>query len=76
MEQLMGILKDLRPDVDFLTADRLIDDEVLDSFDIISLVGEINETFDVEIGVEELLPENFNSAEAMMALIKRLSEEE
>ena len=62
--------------MDFLTADRLIDDEVLDSFDIISLVGEINETFDVEIGVEELLPENFNSAEAMMALIKRLSEEE
>ena len=75
MEQLMKILKDLRPDVDFETQTRLIDDDVLDSFDIISLVGEINETFDVEISVEDLLPENFNSAEAMMALINKLSEE-
>lgn len=75
MEQLMKILKDLRPDVDFETQTRLIDDDVLDSFDIISLVGEINETFEVEISVEDLLPENFNSAEAMMALINKLSEE-
>ncbi len=72
MEKLMQILNDLRPDVDFEGEEQLIDGEVLDSFDIISLVGELNEAFDVEIGVEDLLPENFNSAKAMLALIERL----
>ena len=75
MEELMNILTNLRPDIDLSTADKLIDDEILDSFDIISLVGEVNEAFDVQIGVEDLLPENFNSAAAMMALITRLQEE-
>ena len=72
MEKLMQILNDLRPEVDFEGEEQLIDGEVLDSFDIISLVGELNEAFDVEIGVEDLLPENFNSAKAMLALIERL----
>ena len=75
MEELMNILTNLRPDIDFNTADKLIDDEILDSFDIITLVGEVNDAFDVQIGVEDLLPENFNSAAAMMALITRLQEE-
>ena len=75
MEELMNILTNLRPVIDFNTADKLIDDEILDSFDIITLVGEVNEAFDVQIGVEDLLPENFNSAAAMMALITRLQEE-
>lgn len=75
MEELMNILTNLRPDIDFNTADKLIDDEILDSLDIITLVGEVNEAFDVQIGVEDLLPENFNSAAAMMALITRLQEE-
>lgn len=61
MEELMNILTNLRPDIDFNTADKLIDDEILDSFDIITLVGEVNEAFDVQIGVEDLLPENFKS---------------
>ena len=72
MEKLMQILTDLRPDVDFEGEEQLIDGEVLDSFDIISLVGELNEAFDVVIGVDDLLPENFNSAKAMLALIERL----
>jgi D-alanine--poly(phosphoribitol) ligase subunit 2 len=72
MEKLMQILGELRPDVDFTTEEKLIDNEVLDSFDIISLVGELNESFDVEIGVEDLIPENFNSAQALMSLIERL----
>ena len=74
MEELMNILTNLRPDIDFDTADKLIDDEILDSFDIISLVGEVNDAFDIQIGVEDLVPENFNSA-ALMALITRLQEE-
>lgn len=71
-ETLMAILKELRPDVSFETETSLIDGGILDSFDIVSLVGELNEEFDVEISVEELTPENFNSADHILALITRL----
>ncbi len=73
-EKLMQILTELRPDIDFEKEDQLIEDGTLDSFDIISLVGELNENFGVEIGVEDLQPENFNSADAMLALITRLED--
>ena len=72
MEELLRIMSEIRPDVDFTTATKLIDDDVLDSFDIISMVSEINETFGIEINVNDLLPENFNSAEALYALIQKL----
>lgn len=72
MEQLMHILTELRPDVDFTADQKLIDDGVLDSFDIVSLVSELSEAFDVEINVDDLLPENFNTPQAMFALVERL----
>ena len=75
MERLMEILEETRPDVDFETATTLIDDQILDSFDIISIVGEVNDAYDVEINADDLLPENFNSADAILALIIRLQEE-
>lgn len=75
MDILMQILTDLRPDVDFTANDRLMDEGVLDSFDIVTLIGELNAEFDIEISVEDLIPENFNSAASMMELIKRLQEE-
>ncbi len=75
MEQLMEILQDLRPDVDFSTEKHLIDDGILDSFDIVTLVGDLNDAFDVDISAEDLEPENFNSAQAMLALIQRMQEE-
>lgn len=71
MEKLLKILSEIRPDVDFKET-RLIDSGILDSFDIIVLVGELNDAFDIEIGVEHFLPENFNSVEAIMDLINRL----
>ncbi len=74
-EQLMKILEDLRSDVDFETETALIDDEILDSFDIVSLVSELNDNFDIAINVDDLLPENFNSADAMLELIRKLQEE-
>ena len=74
-EKLMDILTELRPDVDFESEKELIDGGVLDSFDIVSLVGEMNEEFDIEINVEDLLPENFNSVEAMLELIRKMQEE-
>lgn len=75
MEQLMNILKELRPDVDFEKEQALLDDAILDSFDIVSLIGEIKESFRVDIPFEDLEPENFNSAERIYALIQRLSRE-
>ena len=75
MDKLKGILEDLRPDVDFETAENLVDGNIFDSFDIVTLVGELTDNYDIEIGPQDLIPENFNSAEAIYALITRLMEE-
>lgn len=75
MDKLLKILNDNCPDIDFETENRLIDDGVLDSLDIVMLVGELNDAFDVSITAEDLVPENFNSAGAMYQLIQRLRDE-
>ena len=72
METLLNILTDLHPDVDFETEEHLIDESILDSFDIVTLIAEIDDSFDVAIPAEELIPENFNSAKNIFALIERL----
>ena len=76
MDELIAILKDIHPDVDYETATNLIDGKILDSFDIISLVSEINDKFDVVISAEYMIPENFNSAKALWDLIQKLEDEE
>ena len=75
MDELMKILEEARPDVDFHKEKKLIDDEILDSFDIISIVGDINDTFDVSISADELHPENINTAEAIWDLIRKMKEQ-
>jgi D-alanine--poly(phosphoribitol) ligase subunit 2 len=75
MEELYIVLEELRPDVDFRNESRLFTNRILDSFDIVTLVGELNVKFEIAIGVEDLKPENFDSAEAMWKLISRLKEE-
>ena len=75
MDELKQILEEIRPDIDFEKETSLIDDGVLDSFDIISIVGELNMTYDIEINVEDLLPENFKSMEAIYELVCKLQEE-
>ena len=72
MDILMRILSELSSDIDFETEDALIDDGLLDSFDIVTLVAEIDDAFGIEIPAEVLIPENFNSAKAIFALIKQL----
>ena len=74
MEKLIEILNELHDDVDFENENALIDDGILDSLDIVTLITEINDTFDVSIPAEEIIPENFNSAIAIMALINKLDE--
>ena len=74
METLLDILNELHNDVDFSTAERLIDEGILDSLDIVTLITEINDAFEVSIPAEEIIPENFNSAKAIMDLINKLDE--
>ena len=74
MEELMEILQELRPDVDFETETALVDDGVLSSFDITALVNELMDEFDVEISMADLEPENFNSAEAIYDFILSLKD--
>ena len=70
MDKLMEILTGIRPDLDFETQDKMMDEGVLDSFDIISIVAEVNSTFGTNINFADLLPENFNSADAIWRLIE------
>ncbi len=72
MEELKTILEEIRPDVDFDIEKELIDGKVLDSFDIIAIVSELNQNYDLRINVNDLLPENFNSIEAIWELVQKL----
>ena len=75
MEALMEILENLHQEIDFNTCETLIDDGLIDSFDIVTIISEINEEYDVVIPAEEIVPENFNSAKALYSLIQRLEDE-
>lgn len=69
-EKLLEILTDICPDVDFENEEELIDDGLIESLDIVAIVSEIMVEFDVEINVDDLLPENFNSVDAILELIE------
>lgn len=69
MDELMQILTETCPGVDFDAETALVDDGILESLDIVTIVSEIMDVFDVELSVDDLIPENFNSAQAIMALI-------
>ena len=75
MDEILDILEGLDLDVDFETCDTLIDDGVLASLDIVSIIAELSEEFDITIPARDIVPENFNSAEAMYAMVRRLMDE-
>ena len=75
MNELMEILEELRPDVDFENETLLIGNGILDSFDIVSLVTALNDAYDIEIKPNNLVPENFNSRDAILALVEQLQDE-
>ncbi len=75
MEQLLRILQEMKPGVDFAGEDNLVDDGILDSLEIMTLVVELCDEFDVEISPLDIVPENFHSAQSMYQLIERLQDE-
>ena len=75
MEKLIEILEDIQPDADYETCTTLIDDGILDSFAILSIVGELEDEFDVSVTPADIIPENFNSAQALGAMVQRLQAE-
>lgn len=76
MEELLELLEDICPDVDYEHETNLIDGKVLDSFSIVSLIAAICDEFDIEISPKYLVPANFNSARAMWDLIQKIQEED
>lgn len=74
MERLLEILSGIRPDVDFVNEKNLIDEGILDSFDVVSIISELDDEFGVAIRITELIPENFNSVEAIYNLCQELKQ--
>ena len=74
MYELLELLEDIKPTVDFRTCTGLIDDGYLDSFDILSIVSELNDAFGIEISPVDIVPENFNSAQALWNMVERLKD--
>lgn len=75
MEKLLEILEDIQPDADYETCTTLIDDGILDSFAILSIVAELEDTFGVQMTPAEIIPENFNSAQALWNMVQKLQAE-
>lgn len=76
MEELLEILKSIRPNVDFEHCEDLINSGTLDSMDMVMIMTQIMQKFDLSIPPEEMVPENFNSSKAMYRLIQKLEDEE
>ena len=75
MEELIELLQDVRDDIDFETCTDLIDGKVLSSFDIIQIISVLDDEYDISIPATEIVPENFNSAESLWKMVKRLQED-
>ncbi len=75
MDKILEILRELVPEAEISEDSLLVEDEIIDSFDLVALVGELSDAFDVQIGVEDVTPENFETPETILALIERLRDE-
>ena len=75
MDRIIEILKSVHPEVDYETETGLIDKRIFDSFDVVTIVGELMDEFDIEITAEHMIPENFNSASSIAELVRTLEEE-
>lgn len=76
MDKVLSILKEIKSGIDYEKEQKLVDDEILDSFEVVAIIGELSEAFGIEITVDDMVPENFNSAKAIYDLVLRLQEEQ
>ena len=76
MDELLELLEDIKEDVDFENCETLIDDHILDSFDILQIISTLNDNYDISIPASEIVLANFNSAKALLAMVERLQEEQ
>ena len=74
-DTVLEILQEIREEVDYETETQWVTDGLLESFDFVSLVSELNDEFDIEIKAKDLVPENFNSLDAIVEMVERLTEE-
>ncbi len=74
MEKLLEALAEVRDDVDFANGYGLVDEGVIDSLDLTQIIAALDDAFDIHIPSGEIEPENFNSAEAMLAMVHRYQE--
>lgn len=74
MDTLMSILMEIDQDVDWGNEKALIEDRILDSFGVISLIAELEDAFDIQIEAADMIPENLNSVNAIWNMIQRLKE--
>lgn len=72
-ERVMALLVENYPDIDFECSDELVDDGILDSLTIVGIISDLSMEFGVVIPYEDIVPENFNSVDAMAALIQKYS---
>ena len=75
MERLLEILSEIKEDVDFASCTTLVDDGILDSFDILQIIAALNDEYDISIPASEIMPQNFNSAEALYQMVQCLQED-
>lgn len=74
-EEIINILKEIRPDVDFSAEQQLIDEGILDSFDVVSLATELMDNYGISISADQLIPENFNTPDAIVKMVETLMDE-
>lgn len=72
MDKLLEILKEVNDNIDYENESQLIDDEIIDSVDLTGIIAELEDAFNIEVGMEDIIPENFNNIEAMWEMIQRL----
>ncbi len=75
-EEILEIAKEIRSDLDWENETSLMDDEKLDSFDVVGIAGELMDRYDIEITVDDVEPENFNSIDCIYKLVQRKLEED
>lgn len=76
MDRILEILEDIEPGIDYENCTTLIDDGILESFAILSIVSELEDEFDISVTPVDIIPENFNSAQALWEMVQRLQKED